>query len=164
MVTWLKSKTSIFVRKWAILKKIFITRFLSVIVVQSIREVTSMLVTDAGNQMCWWQVLDVGDRFRMLENHQHNQISRQHNDSATNISNRSRWPGHHHKVLPTMSPTSLSPSWSILNTVYNWKNWMMAFYPKTSFLNLTKNKYCSISGLNSCFQNFGFQCMWHSKQ
>ena len=42
--------------------------------------VTSMLVTDVGDQMCWWQVWDVGDRFRMLlidlihwENHQHNE-------------------------------------------------------------------------------------------
>ena len=28
--------------------------------------VTSMLVTDVGDQMCWWQVWDVGDRFRMM--------------------------------------------------------------------------------------------------
>ena len=28
--------------------------------------VTSMLVTDIGDQMCWWQVWDIGDRFRML--------------------------------------------------------------------------------------------------
>ena len=58
--------------------------------------VTSMLVTDVGDQMCWWQVWDVGDGFRMLvtelihwENHQHNEKSRQHNDSATNIWNQS---------------------------------------------------------------------------
>ena len=29
-------------------------------------QVTSMLVTDVGDQMCWWQVWDIGDRFRML--------------------------------------------------------------------------------------------------
>ena len=58
--------------------------------------VTSMLVTDIGDQMCWWQVWDDGDRFRMLvtdlihwENHQHNEKSRQHNDSGTNIWNQS---------------------------------------------------------------------------
>ena len=57
--------------------------------------VTPMLVTDVGDQMCWWQV-DVNDRFRMLvtdlihwENHQHNEKSRQHHDSATNIWNHS---------------------------------------------------------------------------
>jgi len=38
--------------------------------------VTSMLVTDVGDQMCWWQVWDVRE-------------SRQHNDSATNIWNQS---------------------------------------------------------------------------
>ena len=54
--------------------------------------VTSMLVTDVGDQIWWWHVLDVGDRFRMLvtdlihwENQQHNEKSRQHNDSATDI-------------------------------------------------------------------------------
>ena len=38
-----------------------------------------MLLTDVGDQMSWWQVSDVGDRFRMLvtdlihwKNHQHN--------------------------------------------------------------------------------------------
>ena len=57
--------------------------------------VTAMLVTDVGDQMCCWQVWDVGDRFRMLvtdlihwENHQHNEKSRQHNDFA-NIWNQS---------------------------------------------------------------------------
>ena len=48
---------------------------------------------------CWWRMLEtkfVGDKFEMLvidlihwENHQHNEKSRQHNDSATNISNQS---------------------------------------------------------------------------
>ena len=28
--------------------------------------VTSMLVTDVGDQMCWWQISDVGDRFNTL--------------------------------------------------------------------------------------------------
>ena len=28
--------------------------------------VTSMLMTDVWDQMCWWQVWDVGDRFRIL--------------------------------------------------------------------------------------------------
>ena len=30
--------------------------------------VTSMLVTNVGEQMCWWQVWDVGDRFDTLRN------------------------------------------------------------------------------------------------
>ena len=54
--------------------------------------VTRMLVTDVGGRMCWWQVWDLGDRFRMLvtdlihwKNHQHNGKSHQHNDSGTNI-------------------------------------------------------------------------------
>ena len=73
---------------------------------------TSMLVTDVGDQMFWWQVWDVDDRFRMLvtdlihwENHQHN----------GKINNIMILPptsqiGHHHKVTSIkMSPTSLSP-------------------------------------------------------
>ena len=49
--------------------------------------------------LCCWRMLEtkcVGDKFQMLvtdlihwENHQHNEKSRQHNDSATNISNQS---------------------------------------------------------------------------
>ena len=77
-----------------------------------------MLVTDVEDQMCWWQVWDVGDRFRMLvtdlihwENRQHNEKSRQHNDSVTNIMILSPTSeiSHHHKVTNiTMSPLSLS--------------------------------------------------------
>ena len=44
--------------------------------------VTSMLVTDVGDQMCWWQVWDVHDQFRLLVidlihlgNHQHNDVT-----------------------------------------------------------------------------------------
>ena len=58
--------------------------------------VTSMMVTDVGDQRCWWQVWDVCDRFSVLvtdlihsENRQHNEKSRQQYDSATNISNQS---------------------------------------------------------------------------
>ena len=47
--------------------------------------VASMLVTDVVDQMIWWQVLDVGDRFNKLRNHQHNEKSRQHNDSTATI-------------------------------------------------------------------------------
>ena len=67
-----------------------------------------MLVTDVGDQTYWWQVSDVGDRFRILvtdlihwENHQHYEESHQHNDSVTNI-------GHYHKITNiTLSTTSL---------------------------------------------------------
>ena len=55
--------------------------------------VSSMLVTDVGDQMCWWQVWDVSDRFRML------------------VTDLIHWGNYqHHKVTNiTMSPTSLSP-------------------------------------------------------
>ena len=55
-----------------------------------------MLVTDVGDKMCWRQVEDVGYRFKMLvadllqsKNHDHNEKSHKHNDSVTNILNRS---------------------------------------------------------------------------
>jgi len=51
---------------------------------------TSMLVTDVGNQMCWWQVWDVCDRFRMMVT----DLIVSHCHKVTNI---------------TMSPISLSP-------------------------------------------------------
>ena len=34
--------------------------------ISDVLKVTSILVTDVGDQMCWWQVWDVGDRFRMF--------------------------------------------------------------------------------------------------
>ena len=72
-----------------------------------------MLVTDVGDQMCWWQVWDVCDRFRMLVTdliHQHNEKSRQHNDSATVLPTTVLPTSHHPKITNiTMSPTSLTP-------------------------------------------------------
>ena len=93
--------------------------------------VTSMLVTDVGDQMCWWQDLDVGDK----SHHQHREL-------GTNIKYQSRtsysgilwclWPtemsptyffchqhlkwspslSHQQRLSPTsLSPTSLSPLW-----------------------------------------------------
>ena len=57
---------------------------------------TLILVTDVGDQLCRWLAWDFGDRFSMLvtdikhwENHQYNEKSRQHNDSATNNWNQS---------------------------------------------------------------------------
>ena len=42
--------------------------FLHLCIVKSLHnwQVTSILVTDVGEQMCWWQVLDVGNRFNTL--------------------------------------------------------------------------------------------------
>ena len=63
---------------------------------------------------CWWQVWDVGDWFRMLvtyllpwKNHRHNEKSRQHNDSATNISNRSPSYGHQHNDVNNITVTHI---------------------------------------------------------
>ena len=79
----------------------------------SLHWVTSMLVTDVGDQMCWWQVWDVGDRFRMFV------IDLIHNEK-TNITKKvanimilppTSENSHHHKVINiTMSPTSLPPN------------------------------------------------------
>ena len=46
-----------------------------------------MLVTDIGDQMSWWQVLDVGDKSR----HQHQEL-------GTNIKNRS--PTYNTEIIP----------------------------------------------------------------
>ena len=87
--------------------------------------VASMLVTDVGDQMCWWQVWDVGDQSR----HQHQEFGiNVKNQSPTSYSGilwcwwrigmsptrRKMLPtsknGHHHKVTSIkMSPTSVSP-------------------------------------------------------
>ena len=75
-------------------------------------EVTSMLVTDVGDRMCWWQVWDVGDRFRMLVNDLIHWENHQHNKKVAKI--MILIPGsqtsHHQKVTNiTMSLTSLWP-------------------------------------------------------
>ena len=55
--------------------------------------VALMLVTDVGDQICWWKDWDVGHRFRMLttdlihwRNQQNNENSRQHNITVTSCS------------------------------------------------------------------------------
>ena len=58
-----------------------------------------MLLTDAGNQMCWWQAWDVGDRLNTLE----------YNENITILPPTFQI-GHNHKFINiTLSPTSLSP-------------------------------------------------------
>ena len=37
-------------------------------------KVTSTLMTDVGDKICWCQVEKVGDRFNTLKNHQHNGV------------------------------------------------------------------------------------------
>ena len=78
---------------------------------------TSMLVTDVGDQMCCWQVLDVGDRFGMLvidliywENRQHNEKSREYIDSATNIWNQSPTLRHQHNDVTNITLEILEES------------------------------------------------------
>ena len=55
--------------------------------ITQITKVTSMLVTDVGNQMGLWQVLDVGDKSRY-----------QHQELVTNIKNRS--PTNKTEIIP----------------------------------------------------------------
>ena len=68
--------------------------------------VTSMLVTNVGDPMCWWQVLDVGDRFNTLRK----SPSLRKKVASIMILPPTSQISHHHKVtnIP-MSPTSLSP-------------------------------------------------------
>ena len=75
--------------------------------------VTLMLVTDVGDQMCWWQVWDVDDRFRMLVNDLIHWENHQHNEKVADIMilTPTSQISHHHRVTNiTMSSTSLSPS------------------------------------------------------
>ena len=58
--------------------------------------VTSMLVTDVEDQMCWCQVWDVGDRFKMLMINWEYLINWENHQQDENVANI------------TMSPTSLS--------------------------------------------------------
>ena len=55
-----------------------------------------MLVTDVGDEMCWWQLQNIGDGFGVFD-HQHLlfhiSIGHQHSKDVTNI----------HKSLPTQS-------------------------------------------------------------
>ena len=81
-----------------------------------------MLLTDVGNQMCWWQVRDISDRFRMLmtdlihrESHQHSEKNRQDNDSAANIRNQS----------PTSLSQWLSPHQSTSMLMTESVRWML---------------------------------------
>ena len=77
-----------------------------------------MLVTDVGDQMCWWQVWDVGDRFRMFVTDLINWENRQHNEKVANIMilPPTSEISHHNKVTYiTMSPTSLSPKRNLWN-------------------------------------------------
>ena len=74
--------------------------------------VTSMLVTDVGDQMCWWQAWDVGYRFRIFvidlkhwENRQHNGKRRQHNGSSTNISKQSPPSSQQHNDVTNITVT-----------------------------------------------------------
>ena len=138
-----------------------------------------MLMTDVGDQMCWWQVWDIGDRFRMLVtdlihwiNHQHNAKSRQHIDSVANISN-------HYKVTNvTMSPTSLSPisqinigdDFDTFDHRQHHSHWSHDS-DASSFLDISISLLEWIDGQIFCFQQFQiaamkvtkFVCPWNIK-
>ena len=88
---------------------------------QPLFRVTSMLVTDVGDQMCWWQVWDVGDKLRQLPT-SHSCVLWCHSTSYYDVTNMQKnitnllfsspisQNGHHHYVtILTMSPTSLAP-------------------------------------------------------
>ena len=77
-------------------------------------QVTLMLMTGVGEQICWWQVWDVGDRYRMLmtglmhwKSHQDNEKNRQHHDRSTNISNRSPSQSHQHNDVTNITVTEI---------------------------------------------------------
>ena len=63
---------------------------------------TSMLVTDVGDEMCWWQLWDVGDRFNTLK-------SRQQNYFVTHI-------------IIIQSPTPFQPALSLLEIISKFTN------------------------------------------
>ena len=80
-----------------------------------------MLVTDVEDQMCWWQVSDVGDRFRSWISGWLWQIW--YIEKITNVTKKvvnimilppTSQISHHHKVTNiTMSPTSLFPNYFV---------------------------------------------------
>ena len=73
--------------------------------------IPSMLVTNVWDQMCSWQVWDVGDKFEML-------VTDLIHLEITNIMKKppTSQISHHHKVTNiTMSPTTLSPFMLMLN-------------------------------------------------
>ena len=70
-----------------------------------------MLVTDVGDEMCW----DIGDRFRMLatdfihgKNHQHNEKSRQHIGTVTNIKDQSPSLSHQQNDVTNITVTNVN--------------------------------------------------------
>ena len=83
------------IRIWSLAQETFESFDTSIIVYYKwfkFEMVTSMLVTDVGDRFkmlvtdlrCWWPI------WYIEKNHQLNEKSRQHNDSVTNILNRSR--------------------------------------------------------------------------
>ena len=73
--------------------------------------VTTMLVTDVGNKICWWQVSDVGDHFKMNATDWRCLITNIPKKVANIvIMSPTSYIGHHHKITKiTLSPTWLSP-------------------------------------------------------
>ena len=58
-----------------------------------------MFLADVGDEMCWLQLWDVGDRFNALKNRQYNKNSRQQYDFATNILNLSQSKSHQNNIV-----------------------------------------------------------------
>ena len=86
-----------------------------------------MLVTDVGDEMCWWQLKDVDDRFFHFGHpyplYSYITVGHQllvHQLLVTNIqkmSKISKFSHHHPRIVTniTMSPTSLSPNFTIIS-------------------------------------------------
>ena len=55
---------------------------------------------------CWWPIQDVDDQ---LKNQQHNEKSRQHNNSTIKISNQSSSKSHQHNDVTNITVTDLDP-------------------------------------------------------
>ena len=77
-----------------------------------------MFVTDAGNEMCWWQPLDVGDGFGHFGYHHqlsfYISVGHQHSKDATKIEILSPTFKNCHHLKVTNITVTLKPTWEII--------------------------------------------------
>ena len=121
-----------------------------------------MVVTVVGDQMCWWQVWDVGDRFRMLVTDLNNITKKVTNIMILLPTSQI---SHHHEVTNiTMSLTSLSPIFSlewfwipISNDWFGksawWQTWAFKLFPWKSWVFWSRKCRYKIFAIRSWFLN-----------